>query len=178
MQITRWLGEAKSRLIYDWKPFQQYRMRSLYSQILNSGDLAFDVGSHTGNRIRCWRSLGAKVIGIEPQPRFFDKLEREFRADDNVRLVQAGLSDREGMADLHICHSSPTLSTFATDWIEEAKTRPIFKGIEWNETIQMPLMTLDQLIEVAGLPKFIKIDVEGLELAVLNGLTQPARALL
>jgi hypothetical protein len=48
-----------------------------------------------------------------------------------------------------------------------------FKGEEWNETEQVVIDTLDNLIAKYGLPKFIKIDVEGFELDVLKGLTNP-----
>jgi FkbM family methyltransferase len=39
------------------------------------------------------------------------------------------------------------------------------------------MTTLDELIGKHGVPVFIKIDVEGFEEAVLQGLSQPVRAL-
>ena len=33
-----------------------------------SSELAFDVGSHAGNRVRAFRRLGARVVAVEPQP--------------------------------------------------------------------------------------------------------------
>ena len=29
--------------------------------------LCFDIGAHAGNRVRCWRALGARVVAVEPQ---------------------------------------------------------------------------------------------------------------
>jgi hypothetical protein len=44
---------------------------------------------------------------------------------------------------------------------------------EWNERRTIKITTLDRLIEEFGIPRFIKIDVEGYELEVLKGLTRP-----
>ena len=52
-----------------------------------------------------------------------------------------------------------------------------WEGERWNTTITVPLTTLDALIARHGEPVFIKIDVEGLEAAVLAGLSRPVRAL-
>jgi len=46
-------------------------------------------------------------------------------------------------------------------------------NILWDKTVQVPLSTLDQLIQEYGLPQFCKIDVEGYETEVLKGLSQP-----
>ena len=49
--------------------------------------------------------------------------------------------------------------------------------VEWDEEIEVPIVTLDQLIKEHGIPSFCKIDVENLELEVLLGLSTPIPAL-
>jgi hypothetical protein len=49
--------------------------------------------------------------------------------------------------------------------------------VRWNERIPVTVTTLDALIAHYGLPAFCKIDVEGYELEVLKGLSQPIPAL-
>lgn len=44
--------------------------------------------------------------------------------------------------------------------------------MRWNEKVQVSVTTLDDLIDQYGRPAFCKIDVEGSELDVLNGLSQ------
>jgi hypothetical protein len=47
----------------------------------------------------------------------------------------------------------------------------------WDRSIEVPVTTLDALIDAHGVPSFIKIDVEGFEGEVLAGLTKPVTAL-
>ena len=61
--------------LYYGVPFRARRMRRFYSRFVRAGDLCFDVGAHAGNRVRCFRQLGARVVAIEPQADFVRLLE-------------------------------------------------------------------------------------------------------
>ncbi len=41
-------------------------MDKLYARFVKPGDLAFDIGSHVGDRIGSFRRLGARVLALEP----------------------------------------------------------------------------------------------------------------
>ncbi len=43
-------------------------MDALYARFVPRGGLAFDIGSHVGDRIASFRRLGARVVALEPQP--------------------------------------------------------------------------------------------------------------
>src|SRR6516165_4089303 len=47
---------------------RQAAMDQLYARFLKPGDLAFDIGSHVGDRIGSFRRLGCRVVAVEPQP--------------------------------------------------------------------------------------------------------------
>ena len=49
--------------------------------------------------------------------------------------------------------------------------------MNWNEVIEVEVVTLDDLIEKYGMPVFIKIDVEDYEAEVLKGLSHPIKAI-
>ncbi len=68
----------RSRLIYDYKPFNRKRMVRFYSEFIKPGDLCFDIGAHTGNRTGTWLSMGAKVVSAEPQPAFIRLLKKKY----------------------------------------------------------------------------------------------------
>ena len=52
-----------------------------------------------------------------------------------------------------------------------------FQRVRWDRVINVPLVSLDELIARYGEPQFCKIDVEGFEHEVLRGLSQPLPAL-
>jgi FkbM family methyltransferase len=139
-----------------------------YSKIISKGDLCFDVGAHVGVKTKRFLDLGAKVICIEPQLACCKKLQQLYNGK-NIIVINKGLAEKEGHIPFHICDSANTLSTMSNKWM---KCGRFSREYIWEQTIRIPVMTLDKLIGIYGIPKFCKIDVEGSELRVLKGLTQ------
>jgi FkbM family methyltransferase len=147
-----------------------------YGAFLAAGDLCFDIGANLGNRTRSFRRLGCTVVAVEPQGRCFARLEREFAADAQVKLVKCAVGREPGEAVLHVSrqHVLSSLSpAFMTRTVESGR----FAGVAWQATERVVVTTLDQLIADHGEPRFIKIDVEGFEAEVLAGLSRPVAAL-
>ena len=48
-----------------------------------------------------------------------------------------------------------------------------FASVKWEDSVSVAVTTLDTLIDRFGVPDLCKIDVEGSELAVLQGLSRP-----
>ena len=171
-------GLLRSLAIYYGVPLLRGgRMRRLYAEFIQPGDLCFDIGAHVGNRLRTFLLLGAHVVAIEPHPRLMRLLRRWYGSHPNVTLLESALSDQPGTADLHISHAHPTVTTLSTDWINSVQHSEGFARVRWDETVSVPVTTLDALIAEYGLPAFCKIDVEGGEADVLRGLSQPIPAL-
>ena len=170
-------GIARSLRIYYGNPTRRRLMAELYSRYVKSGDLVFDIGAHVGDRIAAFRSLGTRVVAIEPQPAAYRWLRLRYGRDQMVNLVQAAMGNEAGEASFHVNLANPTVSTASNDFIAAARGASGWEGQHWDETISVPLITLDMLIKQHGMPAFTKIDVEGFELNVLNGLGQPVPAL-
>lgn len=142
---------------------------SLILRHLRPGMTFIDVGANKGDfTLLAARLTGpsGRVISIEPEPENRSILRRSIELNDyaNISVLQVALSDRDGTADLQIgsTSGSHTLS-------------PEFNGLR---AVSVPTRTLDAVVADHRLASvdMIKIDVQGLELAVLRGAEQTLKA--
>jgi FkbM family methyltransferase len=152
-------------------------MRRFYAQFVRPGDLCFDLGAHAGNRVRAFRQVGARVVAVEPQPAFARLLRALYGRDPGVTLLDVAVGAAEGEADMLVSPATPTVTTLSAEWTGSVGKTRSFSRVRWEERVRVRVTTLDALIERFGEPAFCKIDVEGYELEVLRGLSQPVRAL-
>jgi FkbM family methyltransferase len=153
------------------------KVARFYAQLLKRGDVYFDVGANIGNRISpiigTLRKGKGKIVAIEPQAECVAVLKKKFGS--KIVIIPKGCGEHEGEQAMAISNDDNRLSSFAAGWIEATGESGRFASMTtgWNEKRTIKMTTLDRLIEEFGTPRFIKIDVEGYELEVLKGLTQP-----
>ncbi len=146
-------------------------MQRFYRALLNEGDLAFDIGAHVGTRARAMHAAGARVVALEPQAPFAGYLRLTLpRA---IKFLEAAAGPAETVARMAVSSRHPTVSSLRAGFAEEVGVKPGFEHVRWDSVQQVAMTTLDKLIAAEGMPRYIKIDVEGFELDVLAGLSQP-----
>jgi len=188
MEISRSIGSllrrtgshAAAKHVYR-SLFRRERLRELtrkklfYRPFVPRGSLAFDIGANLGNRTEIFLELGARVIAVEPVPSTAQALSGWQGNDPRFTLVQKAVGAVESSATMYVSNLS-ILSSMTPDWVEACKEQPHLRDASWS-TITVDVTTLDRLIDQYGVPAFTKIDVEGFEVEVLQGLSRPLPAL-
>jgi FkbM family methyltransferase len=139
-------------------------LANFYSRFLKMGDLAFDIGANIGVYSEVLQSIGARVIAVEPNPECAEQI-RWTTSRDFVIVVQAGVGDRVGTGKLFV-NKTNVLSSMSVDQVESTTVSP------WKNEIEVQVVTIDSLVEQFGVPRFIKLDVEGFEVAALSGMSR------
>lgn len=135
------------------------------------GQTVYDIGAYEGVMALFFaRAVGprGRVIAFEPNPINRARLESNVALNkfDNVTVFQVAIGSRQEKAQLAIRQNN-----YATGSIDPSIKMQILE--ERGSLIEVEVDTLDHRFQIARLPppNFVKIDVEGYELNVLNGMT-------
>jgi FkbM family methyltransferase len=170
--FLRWLASRPGPLGAYGSAYREWRWGDPHVRLLrrlcDPRRASVDVGAHAGSYAWFLRRYSARCIAFEPNPHFAAVMRRRFPAGVDVHNL--ALSDHPGTAVLRIpIRSAKPDPGRAT--IEAGNLLSGASGI--LEEIEVELVTLDRAIdEPVG---FIKIDVEGHELKVLQGAVRILR---
>lgn len=155
------LGVFPTEMTYEaWKSPAKYRSEDadFLRKVLEPGGLVVDVGANIGMiAIQSAKLVGhaGRVVAIEPNPRIAPYCEKNLRFNrlENVTLLRTALGANEGVV------------SFNCDPCDDRA------GVVFDGGVKVPLTTLDKVMERVpnGKINLLKIDVEGFELAVLEG---------
>jgi FkbM family methyltransferase len=127
-----------------------------------------DLGAHHPyylNNTYLFYRRGARGVNVEADPALATRLRRARPRDVTVNV---GVGPQSGALQFHVM-SVPTLNTFSA---EEAKRYSEEAGHHIERTLVVEVRTFAQLVEAhcEGVPDFVSLDVEGLDLPVLRAI--------
>ena len=137
----------------------------LIHRLLKPGSWFVDVGANLGYFTLLaakWTAPAGRIDAFEPDPINRQRLEEHLKENgllDRVRVHPIAASSQSGEVELTHPQSAGTNHGMAS----------IYKSLAGDgTTFKVPTARLDELIE--GTPDLIKIDVEGAELSVIEGM--------
>ena len=138
---------------------------------LRPGGVFVDIGGNKGDfALLAGKLVGAsgRVFVFEPAPSNCEWIERSIALNGyrSIELFPIALGDREGEITLHLSSVSGHHSVVA----------PRSDGT--GKAVRVPVRTLDTVLAEHGAPRVdvLKIDVEGADMAVLQGATRTLSA--
>ncbi len=160
-----------------WRWLERRRRVRFYRQFAAPGDLCFDIGANVGDRTGLFLAIPASVVAVEPQSLCQAVLEQNYGNNPRFTLVRAALGPEPGEGEILKTASGSVYASMSPEWIERVRASGRFETFSWDAKERVEVTTLDAIVERHGKPAFCKIDVEGYEREVLEGLTTPIRAL-
>uniref|UniRef100_Q07IR7 Methyltransferase FkbM family n=1 Tax=Rhodopseudomonas palustris (strain BisA53) TaxID=316055 RepID=Q07IR7_RHOP5 len=163
-----------ARLMHRYRMLRHVRLwpyepeLAVLPRFLKHDEVAIDVGANVGVYSDCLAQRAKRVIALEPHSGCAAYLRR--LALDRVQIVEAAVSDTDGTAELRIpldeAGDAYALSSLSVANAFSAAGQAV-------RVEQVRTVTLDAIVARFVGPDervgFVKIDVEGHELAVLNG---------
>jgi FkbM family methyltransferase len=164
VQLELDLREALHRAVY--LDLFSLELRRVVLPLLAPGDLVVDVGANFGLWSLLAARRGCRVVAVEPVPATRALLARNAERNGltgRIELVGAAVSDATGTIEIAVPHGESGQASVSPDPGDAVERHAV------------EAMTLDALIGERAV-RFLKIDVEGHEPAVLRGAERVLRS--
>jgi FkbM family methyltransferase len=152
-------------LYFGYKAITDRRDRSMASNYIREGSMVVDVGANIGSFARfAARKVGSsgRVVAFEPSRQNHDRLLVAAVRYPQIEPVHAALASHVGTVTLYVSN-------------ELNVDHQTYDSGEGREQVTVPCSTLDEWLD--GEPiDLIKIDVQGFELSVVQGMLGTLRA--
>jgi FkbM family methyltransferase len=139
------------------------------------GKVVYDVGAFEGILTLFFAGRARQVVSYEPNPRNYARCLENIRLNQltNVQLLNRGVADAAGTLELIYDPRLPAAGSgngFIAGQIQSS--------VREARKLSIPVISLDEDIAANHwpMPDFIKIDIEGMELAALRGLRRTISA--
>jgi FkbM family methyltransferase len=143
--------------------------QSWWHQFIPDQSIVYDIGANIGDTVREFAPHAKWVYAFEPNPHCFQELRNRTSDLENVRLFDCGLSNTIGESRMFTYRHWLLLPV---DPADPRYTNPHYhpgESTSLKGEFSVFFTTLDQILTIVRPPGFIKIDVDGMEWAVLDG---------
>jgi FkbM family methyltransferase len=154
-------GISRTLLLFGGREEDQ---RKILDEVLHEGMTIFDIGANIGSYVLMHRRLigdTGHIIALEPSPENVDLLKRNISLNglENVTVKLAAVSNEIGVREFSLSDAS-NLHSFHTGSDRNLK----------GTKIDVETTTVAALAAEYGAPDLLRMDVEGHEVEVINGM--------
>jgi FkbM family methyltransferase len=160
-------GDAIGSILFWGQPTQfEADTIDIFSKLVRKCRCFFDIGANTGlfSLIACAANPHVAVVAFEPVPGVFRHLQDNLRINGwqhRCLAINEAVADKSGQAFFHVPNVSvPTSGSLNVNG---------FRGNRGN-VLPVNVTTVDNVVERIGRPDLVKVDVEGFEDKVFEGM--------
>lgn len=128
--------------------------------------LIYDIGVHDGHDSEFYLKKGFKVVGVEANPKLVQKLKVKFKdyiESNQFILIEKAVSDVSGNEiSFFINDGKDDWGTTSPNWNRSMDDR--------FEEIKVESINIEDIVDLYGMPYYMKIDIEGSDILCLNSL--------
>jgi len=143
-------------------------IRVLFNSLGINTPSYLDVGAHhpeTISNTKLFYDTGSRGINVEANPELHKLFVEQRPGDVNLNV---GVGTKSGFQDFYMIDSHSGRNTFVKKVAEEfVRDYPEFSI---TEVKQIPVFTVEQVLQHHALPDFLSIDIEGLDYDVLTSI--------
>lgn len=142
---------------------------------MKHANLVIDVGMHRGEDTRFYLDKGFDVVAIEANPSLVAQAEREFEREidaGRLRIRGVAVTEDGDSAVLAIADEAAEWSTLDQGFAERNRRN---SGTRYRH-VEVPAVRFADILADVGVPHYLKIDIEGLDMLCVRALrTQAVR---
>ena len=130
--------------------------------------LVFDVGMHMGEDTEFYLSRGCRVIGVEGNPELLPVLRKKFSSElerGQLHIVDKAISHTPGKVRFAINFDKTVWGSIVPRFIKRGKC--LGGEIKY---IDAEAILFDDVLREYGTPYYLKIDIEGMDMACVEAL--------
>jgi FkbM family methyltransferase len=145
----------------------EYRSREIFFELSKTMDLVLDVGAHSGiySLIAARGSSSSKIFAFEPNPIMSAVLEKNIEINEfstRITLHEFALSDSDGLGTLAVGDDTS---------MAMLRSKSSTNSTPTDHEVPVKIAKLDDFGFTSS-SMLIKVDIEGSEIAFLNGAVQ------
>jgi FkbM family methyltransferase len=134
-------------------------------------NLIIDVGMHDGQDTAFYLAKGFDVVAIEANPSLVDTARDRFASEiesGRLQILPVAIAETAGKLALAISDEVSVWSSMSPVFIERNESAA---GVAYRY-VDVPTRTFESILEEVGVPHYLKVDIEGLDMLCIRALKQ------